>query len=83
MDATITNQYSAVIARLSDQVKTQFHEKFPNSNFFHEKWFLQARSAIRDLDPTNDITFLRIRSKKNEVLLAPGKKTFLAKKKLI
>merc|ERR1712062_391017 len=51
MDATITNQYSAVIARLSDQ----------------------ARSAIRDLDPTNDITFLRIRSKKNEVLLAPDK----------
>ena len=43
--------------------------------------FFQARSAIRDLDPTNDITFLRIRSKKNEVLLAPGKKTFLAKKK--
>merc|ERR1712062_484088 len=51
MDATITNQYSAVIARLS----------------------YQARSAIRDLEPTNDITFLRIRSKKNEVLLAPDK----------
>ena len=32
----------------------------------------QARSTIRDLDPTNDITFLRIRSKKNEILLAPG-----------
>ena len=51
MDATITNQYCAVISRLADQ----------------------ARSTIRDLDPTNDITFLRIRSKKNEVLIAPGK----------
>ena len=34
--------------------------------------FFQARSTIRDLDPTNDITFLRLRSKKNEVLIAPG-----------
>ena len=52
MDATITNQYCAVISRLADQ----------------------ARSTIRDLDPTNDITFLRLRSKKNEVLIAPGNK---------
>ena len=28
MDATITNQYSAVIARLSDQVKLNFTKKF-------------------------------------------------------
>ena len=37
-----------------------------------KKMFFQARSTIRDLDPTNDITFLRLRSKKNEVLIAPG-----------
>ena len=35
----------------------------------------QARSAVRDLDPTNDITFLRLRSKKNEILIAPGANT--------
>ncbi|XP_061865390.1 dynein light chain roadblock-type 1-like [Colius striatus] len=29
----------------------------------------QARSAVRDIDPQNDLTFLRIRSKKNEVML--------------
>ena len=38
--------------------------------------FFQARSTIRDLDPTNDITFLRLRSKKNEVLIAPGNYVF-------
>ena len=27
---------------------------------------------MRDLDPTNDITFLRMRTKKNELLIAPG-----------
>ncbi|PAA46936.1 hypothetical protein BOX15_Mlig005159g3 [Macrostomum lignano] len=31
----------------------------------------RARSAVRDLDPTNDLTFLRIRSKKNEIMVAP------------
>ncbi|XP_011496282.1 PREDICTED: dynein light chain roadblock-type 2 isoform X2 [Ceratosolen solmsi marchali] len=28
----------------------------------------KARSVIRDLDPTNDLTFLRIRSKKHEIM---------------
>ncbi|KAF5396018.1 hypothetical protein PHET_10882 [Paragonimus heterotremus] len=32
----------------------------------------KARSAVRDLDPSNDLTFLRIRSKKNEIMVAPG-----------
>lgn len=32
----------------------------------------KARTALRDLDPTNDLTFLRIRSKKNEIMVAPG-----------
>ena len=32
----------------------------------------KARSAVRDLDPQNDLTFLRIRTKKNEIMIAPG-----------
>lgn len=32
----------------------------------------KARSAVRDIDPQNDLTFLRIRSKKNEIMVAPG-----------
>lgn len=51
MDTTLTNSYSAVLSRLSDQ----------------------SRSAIRDLDPLNEVTFIRMRSKKNEILMAPGK----------
>uniref|UniRef100_A0A3B5QVK7 Dynein light chain roadblock-type 2 n=1 Tax=Xiphophorus maculatus TaxID=8083 RepID=A0A3B5QVK7_XIPMA len=31
-----------------------------------------ARSAVRDVDPQNDLTFVRIRSKKQEILVAPG-----------
>ena len=33
----------------------------------------KARSAVRTLDPQNDLTFLRIRSKKHEIMVAPEK----------
>ncbi|CBZ12800.1 dynein-associated roadblock protein-like protein [Leishmania major strain Friedlin] len=33
----------------------------------------KARHCVRDLDPTNDLCFLRIRSKKNEIMVAPDK----------
>lgn len=33
----------------------------------------KARSTVRDLDPSNDLTFLRVRSKKHEIMVAPDK----------
>ena len=33
---------------------------------------MKSRAGVRDGDPTNDLTFLRIRSKKNEIMIAPG-----------
>ena len=33
----------------------------------------KASSVVRTLDPQNDLTFLRIRSKKNEIMIAPDK----------
>ncbi|KAK9805897.1 hypothetical protein WJX73_002700 [Symbiochloris irregularis] len=30
-----------------------------------------ARGTVRDLDPLNDLQFLRIRSKKTEIMVAP------------
>uniref|UniRef100_A0A8B9PLQ6 Dynein light chain roadblock-type 2 n=1 Tax=Apteryx owenii TaxID=8824 RepID=A0A8B9PLQ6_APTOW len=32
---------------------------------------MKARSTVRDIDPRNDLTFLRIRSKKHEIMVAP------------
>ncbi|XP_017784070.1 PREDICTED: dynein light chain roadblock-type 2-like [Nicrophorus vespilloides] len=37
----------------------------------------KARSVVRDLDPSNDLTFLRIRSKKHEIMVAPDKEFIL------
>mmetsp|Transcript_39868 Transcript_39868/g.109736 ORF Transcript_39868/g.109736 Transcript_39868/m.109736 type:complete len:102 (+) Transcript_39868:81-386(+) len=37
----------------------------------------KARSVVRDLDPGNDLTFLRIRSKKHEILVAPDREYIL------
>lgn len=34
---------------------------------------MKAKSTVRDIDPQNDLTFLRIRSKKHEIMVAPGK----------
>ena len=31
----------------------------------------QAKSVVRDLDPVNDLRFLRMRSNKTEILIAP------------
>jgi len=33
----------------------------------------KSRSVVRDLDPQNDLTFLRIRTKKHEMMIAPDK----------
>ncbi|XP_063718297.1 dynein light chain roadblock-type 1-like [Symsagittifera roscoffensis] len=33
----------------------------------------KCRSMLREIDPSNDLTFIRIRSKKNEILIAPDK----------
>ncbi|XP_068722350.1 uncharacterized protein [Montipora capricornis] len=33
----------------------------------------KARSTVRDIDPQNDLTFLRVRSKKHEIMIAPDK----------
>ncbi|KAI9136612.1 hypothetical protein BKA69DRAFT_1033436, partial [Paraphysoderma sedebokerense] len=37
----------------------------------------KAKSVVRDLDPQNDLTFLRIRSKKHEIMVAPDKEYLL------
>jgi dynein light chain roadblock-type len=37
----------------------------------------KARSVVRTLDPQNDLTFLRVRSKKNEIMIAPDKEYML------
>ncbi|KAK9810462.1 hypothetical protein WJX72_011086 [[Myrmecia] bisecta] len=33
---------------------------------------LLARNMVRDLDPQNDLEFLRIRSQKHEIMVAPN-----------
>ena len=38
----------------------------------HSQLAAKARSVVRDIDPQNDLTFLRFRTKKHEVMVAPG-----------
>jgi dynein light chain roadblock-type len=41
------------------------------------KLAVYARNLIRDLDPKNDLTFLRVQCKKYEMMIAPDKEYFL------
>ncbi|NXW56395.1 DLRB2 protein, partial [Eurystomus gularis] len=34
---------------------------------------MKARLTVREIDPQNELTFLRIRSKKHEIMVAPEK----------
>jgi dynein light chain roadblock-type len=51
------------------------HFKSSDSTKYAEKLpalIERARCMVRDLDPTNDLTFLRIRADKTEIMVAPG-----------
>ncbi|KFM75561.1 Dynein light chain roadblock-type 2, partial [Stegodyphus mimosarum] len=37
----------------------------------------KSRRTVKELDNTNELTFLRVRSKKNEILIAPDKEYLL------
>ncbi len=38
----------------------------------------KAKNVVREMDPANDMTFLRLRSKKHEIMIAPDKEYLLA-----
>lgn len=38
---------------------------------------LTAKAKVKDLDSTNELVFLRVRSKKYEIMVAPDKEYFL------
>uniref|UniRef100_A0A8B9G4U3 Roadblock/LAMTOR2 domain-containing protein n=1 Tax=Amazona collaria TaxID=241587 RepID=A0A8B9G4U3_9PSIT len=40
-------------------------------------FIMKSKSTVQDIDPQNDLTFLRIHSKKNEIMVAPDKDYFL------
>jgi dynein light chain roadblock-type len=33
----------------------------------------RSKGAVKEMDPSNDLTFVRLRTKKNEILVAPDK----------
>ena len=38
----------------------------------------KSKSTVKEMDPSNDLTFLRLRTKKSEVLIAPDKDYLIA-----
>ncbi|KMZ87727.1 hypothetical protein PVMG_02480 [Plasmodium vivax Mauritania I] len=63
----VVNSEGLVIKSTFDQQQSDLHASLLTqlSN--------KARDVIRELDPQNDINFLRLRSKKHEIMIAPDK----------
>jgi len=38
----------------------------------------KARSSVREMDPSNDVVFIRVRTKKDELMIAPDKDYVMA-----
>uniref|UniRef100_A0A183BUK6 Dynein light chain roadblock n=1 Tax=Globodera pallida TaxID=36090 RepID=A0A183BUK6_GLOPA len=38
----------------------------------------KSKSVVREMDPSNDLSFLRLRTKKNEIMIAPDKDYLIA-----
>ncbi|CAF1049546.1 unnamed protein product [Adineta ricciae] len=49
LDASLTQQYAALVRSLTDK----------------------AQSSVREIDPTNELVFFRMRTRKHEILIAP------------
>ena len=43
----------------------------------------KAKSSIRELDQTNDLTFIRVRTRTNEIMIAPGISGFFQRYSLL
>ena len=48
-----------------------------NYAIYLSKLAITARSLVRDLEPKNDLTFLRVQCKKHDMMIAPDKDYFL------
>lgn len=54
------------------------HDELTNQyGVYLSKLAIYARNLVRDLNPKNDLTFLRIQCKKFEMMIAPDKDYYL------
>ena len=67
LDNTSTVQYGHMIADICVKVNNMIALYSPQVVML----CLQAKSIVRDLDPTNNLSFFRLKSTTHEVLVAP------------
>ncbi|CZT98456.1 hypothetical protein PFMG_02696 [Plasmodium falciparum IGH-CR14] len=63
----VVNSEGLIIKSTFDQQQSDLHASLLT------QLSKKARDVIRELDPQNDINFLRLRSKKHEIMIAPDK----------
>ncbi|CAA90946.1 hypothetical protein GCK72_005665 [Caenorhabditis remanei] len=63
----VVDSAGRVIHSTIDSDATQSHTAFL------QQLCEKTKTSIRELDSSNDLTFLRLRTKKNEIMIAPDK----------
>ncbi|EFO86275.1 CRE-DYRB-1 protein [Caenorhabditis remanei] len=63
----VVDSAGRVIHSTIDSDATQSHTAFL------QQLCEKTKASIRELDSSNDLTFLRLRTKKNEIMIAPDK----------
>ena len=74
--ARIQNNKSVIGTLILDSTNRIIHRQFKNGNPEQYAQKLpplieRAQSLVRDLDPTDDLTFLRVRTDKIEIMIWP------------
>ena len=74
LDNATTAKITSMVSSITSQVRRLSIIPLASRLSPHEKlkMFPKAKSVVRDLDPINDLRFLRMRSNKTEILIAPG-----------
>ena len=72
LDNATTAKITSMVSSITSQVRRLSIIPLA-SHHMKNKMFPKAKSVVRDLDPINDLRFLRMRSNKTEILIAPGK----------
>uniref|UniRef100_A0A674EAZ4 Dynein, light chain, roadblock-type 1 n=1 Tax=Salmo trutta TaxID=8032 RepID=A0A674EAZ4_SALTR len=79
---SLSSSRASIVQEMFDQVRVQMNcLKTPHditvqyARLIHQL-VMKALSTVRDIDPQNDLPFLRVLSKKNEIMIAPVKNYF-------
>ena len=82
LDNHTTTQYSGLINQLVDQAKVRLEIFITQTCILYQnrimlrltsECLLYFQTMFKEIDPSNDLTFMRLRTRKHEIMVAPDR----------